>query len=99
MRHTQGPPIGCDSPSSVASGRNRENSVPLHVAHKHRSPQQSGRPVPVPNRGRINPVLMCVVHVFNNLILQPVFYVSSHALQPRHAIDYVNREIEPVDLI
>ena len=28
---TQGPPTGCDSPSSVASGRNRENSVPLHV--------------------------------------------------------------------
>src|SRR5262249_20096474 len=25
---TQGPPTGCDSPSSVASGRNRENSVP-----------------------------------------------------------------------
>jgi hypothetical protein len=30
---TQGPPTGCDSPSSVASGRNRENSVPLRVAH------------------------------------------------------------------
>src|SRR6266481_3326297 len=25
---TQDPPTGCDSPSSVASGRNRENSVP-----------------------------------------------------------------------
>src|SRR6266478_9818026 len=30
---TQGPPTGCDSPSSVASGRNRENSVPLRVPH------------------------------------------------------------------
>src|SRR5215831_11843061 len=30
---TQGPPTGCDSPSSVASGRNRENSAPLRVPH------------------------------------------------------------------
>jgi len=30
---TQGPPTGCDSPSSVASGRNRENSVPPRVMH------------------------------------------------------------------
>src|SRR5260370_696314 len=30
---TQGPPTSCDSPSSVASGRNRENSVPLRVPH------------------------------------------------------------------
>jgi hypothetical protein len=26
-----GPPTGCDSPSSVASGRNRENSAPLRA--------------------------------------------------------------------
>lgn len=30
---TQGSTTACDSPSSVVSGRNRENSVPLHVAH------------------------------------------------------------------
>jgi len=30
---TQGPATGCDSPSSVASGRNRENSAPLRVLH------------------------------------------------------------------
>ena len=30
---TQGPPTDCDSPSSVASGRNRENSAPLRVPH------------------------------------------------------------------
>ena len=34
---TQGPPTACDSPSSVASGRNRENSVPLRVAHLHKN--------------------------------------------------------------
>src|SRR5215467_1678125 len=28
---TQGPPTACDSPSPVASGRNRENSVPPRV--------------------------------------------------------------------
>jgi hypothetical protein len=32
-KDTQGPPTACDSPSSVASGRNRENSVPLRVLH------------------------------------------------------------------
>jgi len=32
MRYTQGPPTGCDSPSSAASGRNRENSVPPAVS-------------------------------------------------------------------
>jgi hypothetical protein len=26
-----GPPTDCDSPSSVASGRNRENSAPLRA--------------------------------------------------------------------
>jgi len=31
--NTQGPPTVCDSPSSVASGRNRENSAPPRVAH------------------------------------------------------------------
>ena len=30
-------PTGCDSPSSVASGRNRENSVPLRVQHLDRN--------------------------------------------------------------
>jgi hypothetical protein len=34
MRDTLGPPTGGDSPWSVASGRNRENSVPLRVTHK-----------------------------------------------------------------
>ena len=29
----QGPPTACDSPSSVASERNRENSAPLRVLH------------------------------------------------------------------
>jgi hypothetical protein len=33
---TQGPPTGCDSPSSVASGRNRENSAPPRVPHLDR---------------------------------------------------------------
>jgi len=37
MRHTQGPPTGCDSPSSVASGRNRENSVAPRVARNHQT--------------------------------------------------------------
>jgi len=31
--NTQGPPTVCDSPSSVASGRNRENSAPPRFAH------------------------------------------------------------------
>jgi hypothetical protein len=31
---TQGPPAACDSPSSVPSGRNRENSVPLRVTQQ-----------------------------------------------------------------
>src|SRR5262249_13834956 len=30
---TQSPPSGCDSPSPVARGRNRENSVPPRVVH------------------------------------------------------------------
>ena len=30
---TQGSPTACDSPSSVANGRNRENSAPLRVPH------------------------------------------------------------------
>ncbi len=33
MRRTQGPPTVGDSPSSVVSGRNRENPAPLRVVH------------------------------------------------------------------
>ena len=46
IRYTHVPQTGCDSPSSVASGRNRENSVPLRVSHvwtRHLGPNESGK--------------------------------------------------------
>jgi hypothetical protein len=45
MHSTPSPSTAGDSPSSVMSGRNRENSVPQRAAHKHQdwSPQHRER--------------------------------------------------------
>jgi hypothetical protein len=44
---TQGPPTGCDSPSSMASGRNRGNSVPPRVYCRHRTCNGSPQPATI----------------------------------------------------
>src|SRR5512146_139199 len=61
--------------------------------------QASTGPFPVANLGLVDSVGVGVVEVLANLILQPVLYVSAGGLEPRHAVDRVDGEVEAVGLV
>ena len=42
---------------------------------------------------------MSIIHALDNLPLQPLLRMRRRRLQPRHSINHIDRQIEPVNLI
>ena len=57
------------------------------------------RPLPIPDLGLIDAVLVGIGNVLSYLVLQPVPDVGPGSLQAWHPIDDVDRQIEPIRLI
>src|SRR5262249_17052313 len=56
-------------------------------------------PPPVGDLRRIYAILHCVGHMLDNLVAQPLLHVGAGPLQPRHAINHIDGEIEAIDLV
>src|ERR1700730_5852594 len=77
----------------VRSIHHTEASVPSAIL------QTLMRPFPIANLGLIDAIGEGVVEALANLVLQPILDVSAGDLQPGHAIDRVDGEVETVGLI
>src|SRR5712691_3638194 len=59
----------------------------------------SRRPFPLANLWTIDPFRVRIVDALDDLVLEPIFGMRATGCEARHAVNNINGQTEPVDLI
>jgi len=57
------------------------------------------RPRPIANRLPVDSIFVRLIEMLHNLRAKPILHMRRRLLQPRHPVNHIDSQVEPVNLV